>query len=54
MSGTSILETKSSATRLGAVFNFFVSAKAIVLAKSPNFGSGGNSKRKFLSISSSY
>ena len=41
-------------TRFGEDFNFFVSAKAIVLAKSPNLGSGGKSRRKFLSISSSY
>ena len=54
VSGTSIFSTKSLATSGGEVLNFLVSAKAIVLAKSPNSGFGGNSNLKFLSISSSY
>ena len=37
------------ATSGGEVFNFLVSANAIVLAKSPKFGLGGNSNLKSLS-----
>ena len=51
ISGISSFSTISEAIRLGAFLNFLASENAIVLAKSPMSGSGGNSNLKFFSSS---